>query len=51
MWDWVCSIFGHRFKMESEDEIFFVYTCRTCGKIKFVSKNKFPKDSKLPYNL
>ena len=54
IFDLVCEVFGHRFKMDNEmtkeDELFFTFRCRTCGMIKFVSKQKFPK-GKIPFYI
>ena len=54
MFQWVCDIFGHRFKMDNEmtkeDELFFTFKCKTCGMMKLVTKNKFPK-AKIPFYL
>lgn len=52
MFEWWCGFFGHRFKMNkkmsNEDDIFFTYSCRNCGVLKFVTKQKFPK-AKQPF--
>jgi hypothetical protein len=52
IFEWICDVFGHRFKMDhemtKEDDLFFTYKCKTCWMMKFVSKQKFPK-SKIPF--